>query len=498
MSRENTLGQRRTGILLPVTALPDMAQTGVFDDACRFIDWLADAGVGIWQILPMGPPHNDGSPYLALSSHAGNPDYIGLSWLADNGLIAAPVDTKCSNNSARCTAIDQALQTLTAPNPSGWYPTYAQFLRDNAYWLDEFSLFSALREEHDFNSWLNWPSPLRDRVPEALDAARTRLAQRIRHIQCQQFLFFQQWQEIHRYAQERNIIIFGDMPLFVAFDSADVWANRRYFQLHDDGSCRLVAGVPPDYFSSTGQRWGNPHYNWSALEAEGFQWWIERIKAQLTLYDWVRIDHFRGLQAVWEIDAEATTASQGRWRETPGRKLLSTLHDTLGELPLIAEDLGLITPEVTALKEAFHLPGMAVLQFAFDSDEANPYLPHNLSENTVIYTGTHDNDTTLSWFQHQPPSHQQHICQYLGCHPKDMPEALVDAALASIATWAIIPLQDILKLGTGNRTNTPGTTDGNWSWHFHWSQLPAQTAQKLNEKNRLYARKVDPHQLPDR
>ena len=475
--------RRRCGILLPITALPDGAENGDFDSAPRFIDWLAKAGVTVWQILPLGPTHDDLSPYLCLSAHAGNPALIGLRWLAKQQFFEASAST-----GDRRQTLGQAYLLFRHRADAQLVAEYEAFVSDATHWLEDYATFFVLWQHHKQLSWTEWPQALRDRTPSALAQAQERWAQAIDEVKFTQFLFFKQWREIREYAQSRGVLIFGDMPLFVAHDSADVWANRHYFKLADNGTASVVAGVPPDYFSATGQRWGNPHYQWSAMQADDFSWWCERLETQLRLYDLVRLDHFRGLQASWEIPADSVTAEQGVWREAPGYALLESLKAGRHEIPLVAEDLGLITPEVLHLRDDFSLPGMAVLQFAFDGGSDNPYLPHNLEKHSVLYTGTHDNDTSLGWFNRLAQDQSVRVRSYLRCLKKDMPGALVASALASVAQWAVIPLQDILELGTSHRINTPGTRTGNWRWRFQWQQLTEQHAFDLRTQIDLYGR----------
>ena len=488
------LDRRRAGILLHITSLPGNLKNGdLGQEAYRFVDFMVGCGLTVWQTLPVNPTHPDGSPYQCLSAYAGNPRMIDLGWLVDRGWLT-PDDIR--EASFPDSGFDQRERCLSlayeafARSGAAQADSYQAFLRLHQNWLPDYGLFMAIRADLGGLSWHEWPKPLRDRRPAALRAARKRLARRVDQVNFEQYVFFEQWQALRAYAKQRGILLFGDIPIFVAGDSADVWARRDEFDLTEDGCSRVVAGVPPDYFSATGQRWGNPHYRWDRMQANGFSWWLERFNGQLALYDWIRIDHFRGLEAYWEIPAHSETAMEGRWVKAPGEALLQTLFDSVegGKLPLIAENLGIITPEVEALREQFDIPGMLILQFAFDGGPGNPYLPHNHSQNNVVYTGTHDNDTTLSWFSGLEAGHQDHVCRYLGDPSCGMPKALVQSALASVAKLAILPMQDLLGLGNGHRMNTPGTTAGNWDWRFSWDQVHEQDSAWLNERIQIYGR----------
>jgi 4-alpha-glucanotransferase len=491
------LDRRRAGVLLHITSLPGGRDHGSLGrDAYRFVDFLADCGISVWQTLPIGPTHPDGSPYQCLSAHAGNPLMIDLQWLADRGWLqdVEAWSESASSVSSRSGALRAAFEVFKQTPQDEHWRAYGEFVTAHDGWLPDYALFIALREELDRRPWQDWPVPLRERQPAALEAARLRLAERVAQVKFEQFVFFQQWRELREYARQRGVLLFGDMPIFIAGDSADVWAHQDYFDLRDDGYARVVAGVPPDYFSAIGQRWGNPHYNWTRMEADGFSWWLERFRSQLALYDWVRIDHFRGFEAYWEIPAESETAIHGHWVEAPGAALLEAVFAALdgSGLPLVAENLGIITPEVEALRTRFDIPGMLVLQFAFDGGPGNPYLPHNHSANNVVYTGTHDNDTTLSWYEGLPEEQQRHVREYLGDPGLPMPRALMQSALASVARLAILPMQDVLEQGAGHRMNTPGTMGGNnWRWRFTWDQLNDEKAAELARMVRLYGRHPD-------
>ena len=492
MQAHSILDCRRAGILLHITSLPGGCGNGdLGSDAYRFVDFLVDSGISVWQTLPVNPTHSDGSPYQCLSAHAGNPMMINLDWLVERGWLAGHVVNRCDGEPPefRSHCLGLAFDGFMHSD-GGNSDEYQAFIRRHDNWLPDFSLFMAIRGELAGLGWQDWPTDLRHRKPSALKAARKRLARRVEQVNFEQFVFFQQWHQLRSYANSRGILLFGDIPIFVAGDSADVWARQSDFDLTAEGQPRVVAGVPPDYFSATGQRWGNPHYRWDRMQANGFEWWLERFKGQLSLYDWVRIDHFRGFEAYWEIPAESETAMEGHWVKAPGEALLSTLFKSVesGSLPLIAENLGIITPEVEALREHFDIPGMLILQFAFDGGSGNPYLPHNHAPNNVVYTGTHDNDTTLSWFEGLSPEQKAHVYRYLGHPVAAMPGALVQSALASVAKLAILPMQDVLVLGFGHRMNTPGTMEGNWSWRFSWDQISEQTSTGVADMLRLYGR----------
>jgi 4-alpha-glucanotransferase len=368
---------------------------------------------------------------------------------------------------------------------------YKTFCGAHDDWLRDYALYQALREEGGERPWWEWATTLRDREPAALAEAERRLGERIEQIRFEQFVAVSQWEQLRDAAHARGIMLLGDMPIFVARDSAEVWAHRDCFKLDAAGEPTVVAGVPPDYFSATGQYWGNPLYDWDAMRAQGFVWWIERMQTELSRFDLVRVDHFRGFEACWEIPANESTAVNGRWVQVPGDELFDELIACFGRLPLVAEDLGHITEEVHALRERYGMPGMAVLQFAFDGGADNPYLPHNLSSDTVIYTGTHDNDTTRSWFEQLSAQQQLRVVDYLGYLHEPMPWPLIRAALMSVANLAVIPMQDLLGLGAGHRMNTPGTSsERNWCWRFSWDEVAADLASGVKRLVGLYGRET--------
>jgi len=486
----DVFARRRAGVLLHPTSLPGSLGNGdLGPDAYRFVDLLVDCRIGLWQTLPLGPTHEDLSPYQCLSVHAGDFRLISLELLVERGwLDDAGLDPSQDPDMQRRLRLTSAHQGFQQQASAEERESFARFACEHAGWLEDFALYQALRGEHRGKAWYQWPRAICDRQPAALARERTRLAQQIEQVRFEQFLFYGQWKQLRRYANERGVLLFGDIPIFVAHDSADVWAHREWFSVDTHGKSQVVAGVPPDYFSATGQRWGNPHYHWDALQQDGYRWWVERIRSQMEMFDLVRIDHFRGFEAYWEIDAKAETAVDGRWVKGPGDSFFQALKAELGDLPLVAEDLGVITPEVTALRQRFGLPGMKILQFAFDGSPENPYLPHNHETLSVVYTGTHDNNTTLGWYQELPEDQRWPVHHYLGADSEPMPWLLIRAALASVARLAVIPMQDLLGLDGSHRMNVPGVADGNWRWRFSWDQVQEEHRVRLRDWVHLYGR----------
>ncbi|HET8710111.1 MAG TPA: 4-alpha-glucanotransferase [Spongiibacteraceae bacterium] len=480
--------RRRAGVLLHVTSLPSKHPDHVGDlgsEAHRFLAFLAASGVGVWQMLPIGPTHDDRSPYQTLSTHAGNSDLISLEMLQQQGWLQIG-ELHGLRADALAAAARRFAKTLTTD--AELQRRFTRFCADNAGWLDDFALFIALREVRGNASWLQWEPSLRRRDADALAAARVAHAERLTAIQFEQFIFYEQWQALREEARRLDIALFGDLPIFVAHDSADVWSRQELFALDADGNPLTVAGVPPDYFSETGQRWGNPHYDWARMQADDFAWWRARVRSQLRLFDLLRIDHFRGFEAYWEIPSAEPTAVAGRWVKAPGDALLAAIFREFPQLPLVAEDLGIITPEVEALRERFHLPGMLILQFAFDGSRDNPYIPHHHKPLSVVYTGTHDNDTTLGWFNQIDQDTRDRVLDYLG-YPRDaMPRPLLRTAFASVARLAVVPMQDLLEQGTEHRMNIPGTSEGNWRWQFDWSQVPDDLSARVRHWLHIYGR----------
>lgn len=482
--KEKPLSQRRAGVLLHITSLPGPEKQGIIGhDAYRFIEFLSQSGFSIWQTLPLGPTHDDNSPYQCLSAHACDPAFISLEWLYDRKLLidSPPMGTAEEKEHY----LKQAFDVFRKQNNK---KSYNAFLKNHAYWLNDYCLFMTIRESHGHASWWNWDKPLRDRNSKTLNAFSKKNDDLINFHLFKQYIVFSQWKQLKKFANDRGVLLFGDMPIYVAQDSADVWANRDYFSLDTNGRPTFVSGVPPDYFSDTGQHWGNPLYNWDVMQKDNFRWWIERMQSQYELFDLVRIDHFRGLCAYWQIPADEETAINGEWVTAPGRELLTSLQTTHRDLPLVAEDLGTITEDVHQLRKEFNIPGMKVLQFAFDGHSDNLYLPHNHEPDMIVYTGTHDNNTTLAWFNELDHGSRDYVCRYLASGDCEMPWSLNRAALSSVAKTAILPMQDLLGLDKDSRMNTPGTVDGNWIWRFQWTQLHENLTNDLRQLNQLYGR----------
>ena len=488
---------RRAGVLLHISSLPagdsntgnlitgntstGNTSTGNFGaDAYKFVDFLVSIGASIWQTLPLNMPHDDGSPYQCLSAQAGRLDFISLESLVAQGLLNKDDLAQVENNPmvSRDALFNQAYSHYKQQKNQNLQKQFVTFCRKNSAWLNDFALFLVLREKFNKTGWHTWPKAYKNKQPALMVQVKLRFATEIAVIKFTQFLFFSQWQALKTYANQKGVAMFGDIPIFVAYDSADVWAHPRLFKLDANKEMQVVAGVPPDYFSETGQRWGNPHYNWDAMQYDGFKWWLERMRTQQRMFDLVRIDHFRGLQAAWEIPANEETAINGAWVLAPGAELLQAITARFPNMQLIAEDLGIITDEVNALREQFHLPSMKILQFAFGGDDTNPYLPNNIEVNSVAYTGTHDNDTTSGWYLALDERTQHHVNTLINEATPNMPQALIALVMATKANLAIIPMQDILGLDAEHRMNTPGTMDKNWHWRFDWSQLtPAHIAE---------------------
>jgi len=482
------IDRRRSAVLLHITSLPGPFHKGVLgEEAYQFIDDLIAGGFTVWQFLPLGPTHGHGSPYESLSTFAGNPELIDLRDCVAQGWLDAAFldDCKTAPEHARLRSLASEAFWRCVENVPELKKSVDAFWQAKHEWLDDYALFSTLKTVFHDAAWWQWPVALRDRENENINKAKEDYKQIVNQTIFEQFIFNRQWHALKKYAEEKGVQLFGDLPIYVAHDSADVWADRASFTVNEIGLCEEVAGVPPDYFSESGQRWGNPLYRWEIMQADGFSWWVRRIRRQMELMQMLRIDHFRALEAFWVIPGESEDGIIGEWRSAPGESLLNALQQQLGELPLIAEDLGIITDEVTALREQFGLPGMKILQFAFGGDDHNPYLPGNFGEDAVVYTGTHDNDTTMGWFESTDEHVRQHALRVLDATSDAMPWALIECALASPAMLAVIPMQDLLALGSEAKFNTPGTLDNNWSWRLN--RLPESSADCWTRARQLNA-----------
>lgn len=493
---------RSSGILLHPTSFP--SRFGIGDlglEAYNFIDFLQQSYQQYWQVLPLGPTGYGNSPYACYSAMAGNPQLISPEQLKEQGLLT---EDDFANLPAFDTSqveyekiapikldlLKKACQNFKTQATPLQQKEFSGFCQSKAYWLDDYALFMALKDSNGGSSWYTWEPEIAKREPKAIEQAQRQLTEEIYFHKYIQFEFFRQWSELKTYANMRGIHIIGDIPIYVAHDSSDVWANPNIFCLDEEtGEAALMAGVPPDYFSATGQLWGNPVYNWEELEKQDFKWWLGRFQAMLDYVDVIRIDHFRGFEAYWAVEQGEETAINGEWLKAPGEELFETIKQKLGTLPVLAEDLGVITPEVEALRDQFEFPGMKVLQFAFGSDPGNPFLPFNYPRNAVVYTGTHDNDTTIGWYNQASDWEKRNLLLYLGCiSPEGIHWDLIRLALSSIANQAIIPLQDVLGLGTEARMNFPSVAEGNWGWRYQKEALTEELSQKLKVLTTLYGR----------
>ncbi|HVG32764.1 MAG TPA: 4-alpha-glucanotransferase [Pyrinomonadaceae bacterium] len=505
---------RSSGILLHPTSLP--GRFGVGDlgpEAYNFADFLAATGQSLWQVLPLGPTGYGDSPYACFSAFAGNTLLISPEHLLDDGLLdhadlrSAPdfkeeerVDFDRAHK-FKAELLTKAFAHFKSTTDTALRAAFLAFCQRYSSWLDDYALFRALKDTHGGVAWNEWEAPLVRRDAAALARARESLRDQTEAQKFYQFLFFKQWFALKDYCNKRGIHLIGDIPIFVAHDSSDVWTNPEQFKLDASGKPLVVAGVPPDYFSATGQLWGNPLYNWERMRADGFRWWIARVAATLQTVDIVRIDHFRGFAACWEIPGGDKTAERGRWVEAPGRELFTAIRQALGVLPIIAEDLGVITPDVEALRDDFGFPGMRILQFAFSSDTTNHDLPHNYHSNVVVYTGTHDNDTTVGWFKSEAGAgstrdaaqveREREFClKYLHTDGAEIHWDFIRTVLASVANTAVVPLQDLLGLGTTARMNLPNSTSGNWAWRYRTGALTSETGKRLKDLTDLYGRRT--------
>ena len=503
---------RSSGILLHPTSLPSPYGIGdLGPEAYNFVDFLANSGQSFWQVLPLGPIGYANSPYMCFSAFAGNPLLISPEKLVEAGLLDiadaetlppfrqdrvdyGSVITFKTRLLKKCYEKFKARFSLTRSD------SYYVFLEQNAFWLEDYAFFMAIKESYDSRIWTEWQEGLAQRETWLMEITRNQLSEDIQYHQFIQYLFFTQWKGLKDYCKTRGIIIIGDMPLYVAFDSADVWVNRHLFNLDQKGYPVVISGVPPDYFSSTGQRWGNPIYRWDIMAQDGYKWWIDRFKLNFQLYDMLRLDHFRGYEAYWEIPAELPTAMIGKWVKIPGTDLFRAIRSELGDIPVIAEDLGVITPQVDELREQFNFPGMRILQMAFGNDpKAKDYRPYNYSPNCVVYTATHDHNTTVGWFTTEPGSQttqtieeikqeRKYCLDYLNTDGKEINWDFIRLAMSSVANLAIFPLQDVLGLDTSSRMNLPGTIEGNWEWRMQPGILSLSVIAKLKELTRIYER----------
>ncbi len=491
---------RRAGILLHPTSLPGPFGIGdLGPQATAWVDFLSDAGQTIWQILPLTPTGYGDSPYQCFSDSAGNASLISPECLAEDGLIS-PADVQdhasfpegaadfLGTSVYKSRLFQKAYSRLLSGEVPQLREEYQRFCDEEKPWLDDFCLFLALKRAHGQRPWWEWEKDLALSLPDSILRARKELAAETGEIAFEQFLFRRQWDALRSYARQKEVSILGDLPIFCALDSAEVWSGRKYYQLNKDGRPAVMAGVPPDYFSPTGQLWGNPIFDWDALRPERYAWWIRRMRAALRSSDIVRLDHFRGYVKYWAVPAGHTTAEVGRWIPGPGEDLFQCLREAVGGLPFLAEDLGVITEDVVDLRERLGLPGMAVLQFAFDGERDNPFLPYNFDPRTVVYTGTHDNDTTAGWYRSLTEKERKLVDRYRAHADGDIAWDFIHLAWASVAETAICPLQDVLGLGSEGRMNYPGRPAGNWGWRFREGEMRPDLTARLRDLTDFYGR----------
>jgi 4-alpha-glucanotransferase len=506
---------RASGILLHPTSLPGPFGIGELGpEAYRFVDFLAGTGQSLWQILPLGPTGYGNSPYMCFSAFGGNPLLISPEKLVEEGLLdlsniedRPPFPGDRANHGRvlifKMPLLKESFQKFKEKLSAGSPDDFHVFSQRNAFWLEDYALFMALKAKHGGRVWTSWEEGIARRDPDTLLRWRNELNEEIQFNKYVQYVFFRQWQALKSYCNGKGIRIIGDIPIYVAHDSAEVWANRDLFYLDDRGNPLVVAGVPPDYFSATGQRWGNPIYRWEAMARSGYQWWIDRFRNNFSLVDIVRLDHFRGFEAYWEIPAAEPTAVRGRWVRGPGASLFGAVRAALGDIQVIAEDLGVITPEVDTLREQLDFPGMRILQMAFGNDpKATEYRPHNHVPNCVVYTATHDHNTTVGWFTAEPGTQssqtkeeveqeREYALRYVGTDGREIHWDFIRLALSSVARMAIFPLQDVLGLGTEARMNLPGTLRGNWEWRFTRKMLTPAIRDRLRELTEIYERSLE-------
>ncbi len=494
--------KRLAGILLHPTSLPSPYGIGDLGrDAYKFVDFLTDAGQTIWQVLPLGPTGYGDSPYQTFSAFAGNPLLVSPDFLADDGYLNEndmndipefnPVKIDYGTAISYKNNLLKKAYERAKHVGMGERSDFEKFCEENSFWLDDYALFMASKDFHGGKHWTKWDRSIAFREENALDEWREKLADGIGYYKFVQYVFFKQWNSLRKYANEKGVKIMGDLPIFIAYDSADLWANKHLFTVDENGRLETVAGVPPDYFSPTGQLWGNPLYRWDEMRKDNFSWWKKRFAKLFELVDYVRIDHFRGFEAYWEIPGDAETAVNGRWVKAPGDELFAEIKKEFGELPIIAEDLGVITDEVRALRDKYGFPGMKILQFAFGENGDKNFLPHNYPRNCVVYTGTHDNDTTKGFFekaQKEDPKLFEWTQDYLNYYGAEIVFPLIKEAYKSVANFVIIPMQDILNLGGEARMNFPSRLGGNWSWRFTWEQIDENLPLKYKFLCSLYER----------
>jgi len=505
--------ERSAGILLHPTSLP--GKFGIGDlgvEAYKFIDFLKEAGQTLWQVFPLGPTGYGDSPYQCFSAFAGNPLLVSPeklkedSFLSEDDLKNPPQSNPTKIDYGQ--VIDYKKSILKKAysnfknNSNNQEKDFEKFCETHRDWLNDFALFMALKDHHDGAVWSSWEKGLVQRDKKILSEWTKKLSDEILYQKFVQFNFFRQWQSLRKYANEKGIKIIGDMPIFIAYDSSDLWANKELFTINEEGGLTFIAGVPPDYFSETGQLWGNPLYKWDEIERDDFLWWRKRFSSLFELVDIVRIDHFRGFEAYWKIPGGEKTAQKGKWTKAPGEKLFNSLKKHLGELPILAEDLGVITPPVEALRDQFGFPGMKVLQFAFGTKMETKFLPHNFIPNCVVYTGTHDNDTTRAYFEKEKLKNgknniYEHAQVYLNYFEDDILSELIRIAYASVANIVIIPMQDVLNLGTEARMNFPSTTGGNWAWRLSGDQINENLAKHYFGLSQLYERPPKPKEIEE-
>ncbi len=494
--------ERSAGILLHPTSLPGKYGIGTIGkNAYHFVDFLVECGQKLWQIFPLGPTGYGDSPYQSFSTFAGNPLLIDLEILKDEGLLSEsdlksiPHFSKTNIDFGKLIEVKNQLLSIAYQNYKNSGEIFSEncgiFCDDNKFWLDDYALFMAVKEFHSGKLWTDWTEEIAFRQKGAIEKWKQKLDYRYNYHKFIQYTFYKQWEKLKEYANSKGIEIIGDIPIFIAYDSSDLWAHKSLFSVDEKGKLITKAGVPPDYFSETGQLWGNPLYNWQEMEKNDFAWWKKRIEKTLELVDIIRIDHFRGLDAFWEIPGDAPTAQTGKWVKAPGRKLFNKIKKEHGELPIIAEDLGVITPEVEKLRDDFGFPGMKILQFAFGEGGDKNFLPHNFVKNCIVFTGSHDNDTTTGFFEKEKENKTgiyEWAQKYLNYFGDNITQELIRTAYASVANFVIIPMQDILGLGSEARMNFPGKLGGNWTWRFEWNQVNSNLPQYYKTLIDLYER----------